>query len=767
MSRSRPRREESIVKHVYPWMVKVAPWLVLPVLLTLVPAGWISSKIETNNTIHTFLAQRDPDLAFYNEITERFGGDLLVYASVDLGDGGVFTPDGLGLVEQVTGAMAQLDGVVRVSSLAATDAIFDEGGVVEPGPLMRSAPSTIQEAKRIEDKVYSSALLPWYVSPDRSATLVIAEVDPKLGAAETNAVVHSIHQTVATFEGRGARFALAGNPVVAEAIDRFNARDQQLFSGLMLLLVALSSALWLRRLSAAILPVTVVLVTVLWTTGIFVTVGHQTNWVTAIISPILFLVGVASATHFLAMYQESLRTAASRREAIVAAAEAVTVPCLFTSLTTAVGFASLMANQILPVRVFGLFAAIGVMLAFAAAMILVPAGLRFAGRRKASPLPRAHPSRALAALDRTVQGHPGLVVLVSLLVVVPLAAGMLFIRVETNMLSYFQQSKPVVQHSLEIERVYGGAAPLDIVLDTGETDGTLDPAFLRSVADLQDRLEGIGGVSRGISQADLMRDLHLAMAGDAATDDLPPSAAAAYHLLMLPDPEWVGRIVDPDYRSTRISTRFAGAGMGLKKARVLLTDIEDACAEVFGDRAEVRLTGSSLLFVNMDHYLVTGQIRSLCLVLTIIAVIMVALFRSLRMGLMAMIPNVLPIAVMMGLMGWLDLPLDGLTVMIACIAIGIGVDDTIHYLHHFRRELSRGADVNAAMSHTVATVGRAIVFTSIVLTLGFWIFCISDFVGTRNFGFLTGVTVVVALLADLLVLPAVILLVGVPKGWGR
>ena len=755
------------MNRLYPKLVKVAPLLAVAVLLTLVPAGWISSKIETNNTIHTFLAQGDPGLTFYREITDRFGGDLLVYVSMDLGEAGVFTPESLGLVDQVTTAVRKVDGVVQVSSLAATDAIFDEGGFVEPGPLMRQIPQTAQEAKRIEEKVYSSSLLPWYVSPDRNATLVIAEVDPDLGPTETNDTVGAIHAAVAEFGGEGARFSMAGNPVVAEAIDRFNARDQQLFSGLMLLLVLLSSALWLRRPTASLLPVVVVLVTVLWTTALFVTAGHQTNWVTAIISPILFLIGVASAVHFLALYQDALPTAESRREAIVAAAEAVAAPCLFTSLTTAVGFACLMANQIMPVRVFGLFAAIGVMLAFAATMVLVPAGLRLVGRGKASTPAPVKPPRALMAVNGAVQRRPGLVLAISMLVALPVAAGVLFIRVETNMLSYFKRSATVVQDSLEIERVYGGAAPLDIVLDTRKPDGALDPEFLRAMSRVQGRLAEAEGIARGMSLADLVKDLHLAMAGDRATDTLPDSAEAAFHLLMLPDPDWVGKVVDSDYRTTRISTRFAGAGMGLKQARVLLAAVETACNEEFGDLADHRLTGSSVLFVDMDHYLVTGQIRSLCLVLAVITVIMIAVFGSLRMGVLAMIPNVLPIAMMLGLMGWLDLPLDGLTVMIACIAIGIGVDDTIHYLHHLRRALGQGEDVRGAMTHTMATVGRAIVFTSIVLTLGFWVFCVSDFVGTRNFGFLTGVTVVVALVADLLVLPAVMLLIGVPRGWGR
>ena len=735
-------------------------------LITLVPAGLFASRIETNNTIDTFLVQDDPGLAFYRDTTDRFGGDLLVYVSADLGEAGVFTVPSLTLVDEVTHTLEKLDGVVRVSSLASTEAIFDDDGMVEPGPLMETVPTTDAEVAHIRDKVYSSALLPWYVSPDRRATLIVAEADPDLGAPALNAVIRSIHEAVEEFDG--ARCSLAGNPVFAEAVDRFNARDQQLFSGLMLLLVLLSSALWLRRVVPAVLPIAVVLVTVMWTTGLFVAAGHATNWITGIISPILFLIGTASAVHLLSAYRDALAEVPPGREAITVALRRVAVPCFFTSLTTAAGFASLMANRIMPVKVFGLFACIGVMLAFVATVVMVPAALtataRFARNRPLAPVSIPRP---LALIDALVGRHPGPVLAASLLVVAAFAGGIALMRVETNNLKYFRPSAPVVRHALEIEERYGGSSPLDIVVDTGRPDGALQPDLLAAVAELQDRLDATDGMARGISLADLLQDLHLAMAGDRATSDLPASADAAYQLLMLPDPDMVDRIVDADRRTTRITTRFTGASMGLRQARVLLDAVQRDCDDVFGSAAAVRLTGSSVLFIDMDHYLVQGQIRSLCLVLAVVFVLMTALFRSIRMGLLAMIPNVLPITVMLGLMGWLDLPLDGLSVMIACIAIGIGVDDTIHYLHHLRHELGRDPDLPTALTRTMAAVGRPIVFTSVVLTLGFWIFCVSDFLGTRNFGFLTGVTVMVALLADLLALPAVLMLVGVPRGWGQ
>ena len=175
--------------------------------------------------------------------------------------------------------------------------------------------------------------------------------------------------------------------------------------------------------------------------------------------------------------------------------------------------------------------------------------------------------------------------------------------------------------------------------------------------------------------------------------------------------------------------------------------------------------GLPLLFINQDEPIVTGQIQSFSIVLAILTVLMILVFRSFRIGLVAMIPNVMPIAVMLGLLGWLGMALDGFTAMMASVAIGIGVDDTIHFMHHLRAELRRGATLSEAITATLTGVGRALTFTSVVLALGFGVFMLATFLGTVHFGFLTAVAVVAALLADLLVLPAVLLLVGVPKSW--
>jgi len=735
------------VQRIAGWIVS-ARWALLALaLLTLLPALKVLPELRTNNNVDAFLAEGDPGLTFYRETTDRFGGDHVVYVAMEAGDGGVWTAAALGRLSELTGAALQVDGVHEVLSLVADGVPTDEHGIAA-----------------LKARVERSPLLGRLVAPGDRATLLAVELDAGLiddPTGETAAVVALREALTEADEGRRPR--MAGNPVLAETIEANNVRDTNLFSGLMMLLVGLSTLVLLRRIGPALLPGLVVLVAVGWTIGWFVAAGNQTNWVTSIIAPILMLVGVADAVHFLARYQQELPEAGSRKEAVRRTLQAITLPCLFTSLTTAAGFASLVVNEVVPVRTFGIYAAIGVLLALVATLAVLPAVLAAGKGRKQPPrIQEGRFSALLAGVDRRVQARPALVVLLSLAVLLPLAAGAFFIQVETNLLKYFADDAPLVQDSLFIEEAWGGCSPLDIVVDAGEAGAALEPATLEAVAELHRRLDALPGVARGVSLVDVVAELQLAATGTAG---LPGERTALEGLVDAADADALGRWMGGDRRMLRLSTRFQGATLGVQEARGVIEDVEEAAAGALGERASARLTGSSLLFMNMDDYLVQGQIKSIALLLVVLLVAMTVLFRSPRMGLLAMVPNVVPIAVMLGLMGWLDIRLDGFTVMIACIAVGIGVDDTIHYLHHLRHELAAGKPLERAMGDTVTSVGRALVFTSVVLALGFWIFCLSDFVGTFNFGLLTGVTVLVALVADLVMLPAAIKLVGVPKSW--
>ena len=747
-------------------LVRRRGWLLFVALATVAPAALALDGLQSDNSIYTFLAASDPELEFYRQTSDTFGGDSQLYVSVESRGGSIFNVHELGRVDHLSGALEAIDGVERVVSLSTTSTVRHTADGVDVGPLIQAVPRTRGSMDRLRSEVLSSPLLRDLVSVDGAATVLTVQLDrARVGEPSfQHQVVQQIRRCLDREGGPDQGLRIAGDAVVAEAIEQHSQREQRTFSMVLLLLVAGSCFVLFRRLRASLLPVLVIVVCVAWTMGLFILAGHRTNAVTSFIAPVLCLTGMSCAAHFLFRHQDLLAGGASPEVATRRTFRAVLAPCFFTALTTAVGFGSLGVSQVRPIQVFGLFAGLGVLLSLVAAICLVPSLLAAGGPAPGRSFPLL--DRLLDRVERSGRGSVRAILLLSVALLVWGVAGISRIRLETDVLEYFRDDARVVQDALFIEEAYGGSSSLDVIIDTGRPGGALSPEVLEAVAALQDRYASVPNVVRGVSLADLVRQINQAVVGDPGGRRLPRTAAATRQLLLtLGTPETLEPMVDFQRRVLRLSTRFSGASLGVAPSRALLARLRLEHEGLFPPGVTVRFTGFPLLYIDMDRYLVRSQILSFALVLGVLLLLLAALYRSLTVGLLAMIPNVLPIAVVLGLMGWLGIPLEGSTIMIASIAIGIGVDDTIHFLHRFRAEVASGADLSAATRATLRGVGRPVLFTSTVLTLGFWVFCFSDFIGMRNFGGLTGVAIVAALLADLLVLPAILRATGAWRRW--
>jgi len=757
------------VKRLSAFLVSTRAWLLVALLATLLPAALVLPGLTSHNSIYTYLAEGDPSLAFHERTAERFGGDSLAFISAEARAGEtIFNAPDLARIRVLTGEIAGIGGVSRVVSLSNADAITGVDGGVKIAPLLADEiPTGEQRLRHLRRTVLASPLLNELLSSDLSASVITVHLDRRRLRDPTfqKQVVADLRALLARHGGAASGLRLTGDAVLAEAVDQYSQRDQQIFGAVMMALLALSSLIMFRRAAAVMLPVTVVLLSVAWTMGLFVLLGFSTNAVTAIIPSVLCLVSMSSATHFHFRFLALSDGPRPPREAMIETLRSVTVPCFFTALTTAIGLGSLAVSQVMPIRIFGLFAGLGVLLSLVATVALAPSLLPRTGRR---------PPAGAASTIRLILGHTyelgrrrNTVLLVAALLGALGLAGIFRIRLETDVLAYFKRDAPVVQDVLRMERLFGGTSALDVIIDTGRDGGAMDPRVLNAVATLQGRYEQMPRVMRGVSLADVTGELNRALEGDDALR-VPTTAAAVNQLLLvLTEPELIEPMVDFQRRTLRLATRFTGATLGVAPSRRLVEQVQAAARGLFPAGVKVRYTGFPLLYINMDRYLVRSQIQSFGLVLGVLLLLLTIMFGSLRMGLLAMIPNALPILLVLGLMGWAGIALEGSTIMIASIAIGIGVDDTIHFLYRLRRELANGADLEGAIARTLDGVGRPLLFTSLVLTLGFCVFCFSDFVGTRNFGGLTALAITGALLSDLFVLPAVLRLTGVPAGWGK
>jgi predicted RND superfamily exporter protein len=573
-------------------------------------------------------------------------------------------------------------------------------------------------------------------------------------------LLYEIRKIVKEEEAKsGKRFSIAGTAVLDDAMFRYNETDQALLLPLMLLIIVGAMFFMFRRVGMTLLPLLVVILSVVWAYGFLVLLGYEINLISVILGPLLLAVAIADSMHIVTGYLQ--KTAAGRWdkiECIERSFSEVAAPCLMASLTTSLGMLSLMSADLAPIREFGLVAAGGVMFAFIITVLLLPILL------SALPVPkwgRADQFRAgsfatlLGWLGRWRRGRATAILLVCAAAIIP--AGLLLARltVGTNSLDYFRKNDPVRVETEWIDSAIGGTTSLEFFIDGGREGALKEPDLLRRMERFQEYLEGLDGVTGVYSAVDLVKTLNRSFHdGDERMFAIPDSAVeVAQQLLIIEGSEDLEGFLSYDYSKGRISARIeinASHEISLK-----MPEIEERMLEIFGDAATVTATGWIYLMYNMEGYLLSSQIKSFLLAFIVIAVAIIVMLRSLRLGLLAMIPNMLPILLTMGLMPLFDIHLDVGTVMIAGIALGLVVDDSIHFLSRLKVEEGRTPDVRDAIEAAIIETGRPIIFTSIVLSLGFLIFVFASFNPIIHFGILSALVIMLALVFDLVVLPAI------------
>jgi predicted RND superfamily exporter protein len=460
----------------------------------------------------------------------------------------------------------------------------------------------------------------------------------------------------------------------------------------------------------------------------------------------------------------------------------MTIPCFYTAITTMVAFASLLFSGIRPVIDFGWMMAIGIAASFLLAFILFPATLMFL-----QPVPPTITAshRLTAAITHffavLIERHGKTVVAVFVLVVLFSIAGITRLTVENRFIDYYKPSTEIYRGMELIDRKLGGTTPLDIILDAPadflepgeppEDDPFMDEFELETAASagitgtsywfnsyrledvtaIHDYLDSLPETGKVLSIVTAMRMLKSLADGNTIDDFF---LAILYRRL----PDDIRKALFTPYLATdgnqiRFSVRVFESDRSLRRAE-LLQNIHDYLTKDLGlDEAQVHLTGMLVLYNNMLQSLFQSQIMTIGVVFIAIMLMFVILFRSLKMAMIAIVPNVVAALQVLGLMGWLKIPLDLMTITIAAIVIGIAVDDTIHYIHRFTEEFGSDHDYWATVQRCHGSIGHAMYYTTMTITLGFAILALSSFIPTIYFGLLTGFSMLVALLADLALLP--------------
>jgi len=724
---------------------------VLAVLLMLTAALAIPALgvgVEQDNDS---MVARDPQrLADYARLRSLFGNDEQLLLSVGYPD--LLSAQGVALVGQVTTRVAALDGVAHVWSLANASYLVPGPWGAEERPLAEAE----DLAAVLDHNPHFEGLL---ISPDRRTAGVVIEIEHRSGDRDyRRGLIDSLRALKRDYSGR-AELHLTGVGVQKNDVARFIERDQSLILPLVVGVLALLLALVFRHPTGVLLPLTATGVSMLWTMGCYGLAGLQLNTITSLLPPVIMVLAVSTSVH---LYNGWLKLEGEERERIPLLAAKVRelfTPCLFTSLTTALGLLSLSISNVPAVQQFGLFAALGVVFAFLVSMTLVPVWLSFQRlvveprRRDGFGLLR----RTLEAVARLTFRYPVWVVLLALLLVVVSLAGIPKIRNNTDLVAFLKQDAPLAVDTRHIDQQLGGVNSLEFMLDRHDGHPLTRLDDYQRLARFEARLREEPKVSGVLSLLTLLRPLQRAESGgdSLVLPDNQDELELLLELLTLsPDQQLVRKFMASDRATTRLSVRLPI--IGSQDAVALTWRLQRLADEVFGEGYRLTPSGSFYQVASDSNGLVSDMLRSFSLSLTLVMLSILVLLRSLRLTLLALIPNLIPILWAVGLMGYAGIDLSTGTAMIGAVVIGLAVDDTIHYLVNYRRVFS-GEPSRAVFATTTGT-GKALTISSLVLALGFWVGCLGSFWPTIYFSLLVGGTLLAALLCDLVVLPAVLVL---------
>jgi len=736
------------------------PILAAIVVVTLVLA-FFSLRVDLNQRPDELLYKDDPGYPQLKAFFGQFGYDEVVVGVYSAEN--VLEKPHLERIRRITERLEEIEGVTRVVSLGNAQDVFARDGTIEVAQLLRNLPQTLEAQNALVHQIEQNPLYKnLLVSRDRKNTLFDITLDARLNESERDRVLAEIN---AAFSGEGSRsvYYLAGSPIGRSEVFRVLRRDFSTLLPIGMVLLVVSMYLVFRHYLCVLLPFVAVSLSVVWTVGFMYLAGSELNFLSAMIPTILFVCGTSDCIHILSQYQDCRHTCKTKTEAVRQTVRLMVLPCFLTTVTTMVGFASLAVTRLAPMRHFGLFTAVGMGFAFVLAMTVLPIGLNMADTKGLSigPPPYQPLAGVLRRLARFVHARRTAILAAAGLALVLGAYGTKKLHVETDPGKFVTRSR-VISDMHYIEREVGGFIPFFVVVESHRPDRMKDPALLEKIDALSEFLRSQEGVDQVVSAADLVKYLNFRFHdSDPAEYRIPANSSAVAELLLaagLSDGDGLlARFFDPAFSTTPVAIRFRYHDF-YHYSRLMGTVLPYVKRE-FGPVSDVRTyaTGTNMMLANTFLPILNGFKQSLFVAALAILAIMVVLFGSVWIGLLSMIPNVIPILITLGTMGVFGISLNFMTVPIAAIALGLAVDDTIHFLSRFRLEFRKDGSYAAAIERTLTSAGKPIIITSVILVVGFLIFLFSDFQYTRNLGMLISFTMASALLGDLFVLPALLL----------
>ena len=772
-------------------------WLAL--FVSVAVTGWLVShlpQLEVDNSTESFLTTDAPDVLLYNAFRDQFGRDDKIVIAVDGGD--LFSLSFLERLRDLHEALeTDVPFVTEVESLVNARFTRGEEGQLVVGELLEDWPATPEDLSLFEARVranplYRNAL----VSSDYAVTAILVTPDtysseaPQQGelegfgdepgeeadaepvylkAAEGDAVIEGIYAVLDRFGTDDFRLHMAGALPMTWRINYGMTRDMSILLPTTLALMALVLGVLFRRAGGVALPLMVVALSLCAAIGVMIVLGIPGSTAVQILPVFLLTVGVCDAVHVLAIAYRYRMEGMEKEEAIVQALAHSGLAILMTSVTTAAGMASFVTSEMAAVQHLGVLAPIGVLLAFIYTVVLLPALL--------AVFPLAPPKRGriaqglfpfegfLIGAGRFAVRSPWRVLVPTSGVILIAVLGAVQITFSHNGLTWFPENDRTRVDFEAVDRFLGGSITMDVLVDSGRPGGLYDPDLLRELERIEFEVANVARepivVADAVSIREIVEETHQALNENRPdmrrVPDSPNAVAQELLLFEQSGSDDTEELVDAEYRLTRLNLRIPFVDALLFPE--FLADAERVLTERLDGRATFQITGLMTLLSAIFDAVIVSMSRSYVFAFCVITPLMMLLLGSLRRGLVSMVPNLLPIVAVLAVMGWGRIAIDTTTMMVGAMVIGIAVDDTIHFMHKFQGYFEQTGDLEFAVVETLRTTGSALLFTTLVLIAGFAVFGLSEMANMRVFGLLSAFAAAVALIADILIAPALLAVV--------
>jgi len=784
--------------------------IIMVLVLLVFPLSHVP-QIKMDTSTEGFMHENDPVLLEYNAFRAQFGRDERIV--IALKSDKIFTLDFLRTLKTIHEDIeANVPYVNDITSLYNVRNTRGEGDKLITDDLLEPLPTTQAEVDTIKKQAMASHFYKdLLISEDGKMTTIMIETDAYshegekevsdvdafdegfdegiseeisdeadkaqsqerafLTDRENHELLEAILKIVDKYKKDDLEIYIAGSPSVNNALKAQMQADMQKFMRITFLIIIVFLFVMFRRASAVFYPLLVIILSLLATVGTMAWSGVAFKLPTQIVPSLLLAVSIGATVHILSIFFDKFNTTGDKKEALKYTLGHSGLAIAMTSVTTAIGIGSFSGSEVAPISDLGIFASFGVMVSLLLTLTLLPALLTITKlkqrvNRKAGKLDMM--MKKLSVIP--VRYYKSIIAVSFILVAIALMAATK-IELSHNPLHFFQPGDYNRVSTEKIDESMNGSVTIEVVVDSHKENGWNDPERLNRLntfsAELEKYVDRYTHIGKVVSLATIVKETNRALHENREEFYTIPSNAelVSQELLLFENSgsDDLEDVVDSQFSKARITIKLPWTDA--VKAHDVLSYVKTKTAQTFPNDTIVT-TGMTPLLINTFSHSVHSSVRSYIIAFVAISLMMMFILGSVRIGMLSMIPNLVPIILGLLLMYIADIPLDMFTLLIGSIAIGLAVDDTIHFLHNFRRYYLQSGDSTKAIEQTFFTTGKAMMITTIVLSLGFYAYMMANMISVQNFGLLTGSVIVLALLADLLLAPA-LMIVAAKRGWIR